>query len=159
MAHYARLGINNVVIQVDIIDNSKIMNEGGIEKDALAFEHLFNEFGAGIWVKCSYNTHDGVHSQGKPPFRANYPGGVYDEDNPWYYDADNDLFCKARPKDKNGLSCASWTLNKQSGIWEPPITRPEVPRDELCDGKEYSWDESIHNSDTTKGWVLVTNVQ
>ena len=130
MAHYARLGINNVVIQVDIIENSKIMNEGGIEKDALAFEHLFNEFGAGIWVKCSYNTHDGVHSYGKPPFRANYPGGVYDEDNPWYYDADNDLFCKARPKDKNGLPCASWTLNKISGIWEPPITKPEIPRDE-----------------------------
>ena len=159
MAHYARLGINNVVIQVDIIDNSKIMNEGGIEKDALAFEHLFNEFGAGIWVKCSYNTHDGVHSYGKPPFRANYPGGVYDEDNPWYYDADNDLFCKARPKDKNGLPCASWTLNKQSGIWEPPITKPEIPREKLCDGEEYGWDESIYNSDATKGWVLVTNVQ
>ena len=101
MAHYARLGINNVVIQVDSIDNNKIINEGGIEKDALAFEHLFNEFGAGIWVKCSYNTHDGVHLYNEKPFRANYPGGAYDEDNPWYYDADNDLFRKSRPKDKN----------------------------------------------------------
>ena len=30
MAHYARLGINNVVIQVDSIDNNKIINEGGV---------------------------------------------------------------------------------------------------------------------------------
>ena len=153
MAHYARLGINNVVIQVDSIDNNKIINEGGIEKDALAFEHLFNEFGAGIWVKCSYNTHDGVHLYNEKPFRANYPGGVYDEDNPWYYDADNDLFCKARPKDKNGLPCASWTLNKISGIWEPPITKPEIPRDELCDGKEFIWKERLQITDATIGGV------
>ena len=26
MAHYARLGINNTVVRVDIIDNSKIKN-------------------------------------------------------------------------------------------------------------------------------------
>ena len=56
MAHYARLGVNNVVVQVDIVDNSIITNSGGLERDALAFEHLAGEFGAGMWVKCSYNT-------------------------------------------------------------------------------------------------------
>ena len=50
MAHYARLGVNNVVIRVDIVDNSKVTTSGGIEKDALAFDHLYNEFGAGIWA-------------------------------------------------------------------------------------------------------------
>ena len=142
MAHYARLGINNVVIQVDSIDNNKIINEWGIEKDALAFEHLFNEFGAGIWVKCSYNTHDGVHLYNEKPFRANYPGGAYDEDNPWYYDATYDIFRKNRPKDKDGDICASWTLNTTKGYWESPLTRPEETREEIIAGKIYKWDES-----------------
>ena len=111
MAHYARLGVNNVVVRVDIIDNSKITTSGGIEKDALAFEHLFAEFGAGIWVKCSFNTVEGVHSSGGTPLRANYPGGEYDEVDPWYYDTANDIFCKGRPKDRDGDSCVSWNLN------------------------------------------------
>ena len=45
MAHYARLGVNNVVVQVDIVDNSIITNSGGLERDGLAFEHLAGEFG------------------------------------------------------------------------------------------------------------------
>ena len=155
MAHYARLGVNNVVVQVDIVDNAIITTSGGIEKDALAFEHLFREFGAGIWVKCSYNTANGVHGLGGTPLRANYPGGAYDEDNPWYYDATNNLFCKGRPTDKDGESCASWTLNKTQGQWEPPITKPVETRDEIEPSKSYKWDESAYQSDNSTGWFLL----
>ena len=56
MAHYARLGVNNVVVRVDIIDNSKITTSGGIEKDALAFEHLYDEFGEKIYVSFKPNS-------------------------------------------------------------------------------------------------------
>jgi len=154
MANYARLGVNNVVVRVDIIDNSKVTTSGGIEKDALAFEHLFAEFGAGIWVKCSYNTAAGVHVLGGTPFRANFPGGEYDEVNPWYYDITNDIFCKARPKDKDNQLCASWTLNITAGEWTPPITKPEYTRSEITDGKIYVWDESAYISDNTTGWIL-----
>ena len=154
MAHYARLGINNTVVRVDIIDNSIIKNEGGIEKDALAFEHLFTEFGAGIWVKCSYNTMGGVHKLGGTPFRANYPGGQYDEDNPWYYDSTNNIFHKGRPKDKDGESCTSWTLNTTSGEWIPPIVMPDYTRAEVEAGKRYVWDESSYALDNTAGWIL-----
>jgi hypothetical protein len=118
MAHYARLGVNNVVVRVDIIDNSKITTSGGIEKDALAFEHLFDEFGAGIWVKCSFNTAEGVHSLGGHTFKSKLSWWRYDEVDPWYYDTANDIFCKGRPKDKDGESCSSWTLNTTSGVWE-----------------------------------------
>ena len=155
MAHYARLGVNNVVVQVDIVDNAIITTSGGIEKDALAFEHLFREFGAGIWVKCSYNTVNGVHGTGGTPLRANYPGCAYDEDNPWYYDATNNLFRKDRPTDKDGESCASWTLNKTKGDWEPPITKPVETRDEIEAGKSYKWDESAYQSDNSTGWFLL----
>ena len=92
MAHYARLGVNNVVVQIDIVDNSIITNSGGLERDGLAFEHLAGQFGAGMWVKCSYNTVAGVHGLGGTPLRANYPGGAYDEDDPWYYDGTNELY-------------------------------------------------------------------
>ena len=154
MAHYARLGVNNVVVRVDIIDNSKITTSGGIEKDALAFEHLYDEFGAGIWVKCSFNTIEGVHVLGGKPLRANYPGGEYNEDDPWYYDTANDIFCKGRPKDKDEDSCASWTLNTTSGVWEPPITKPEYTRQQIEDDKHYLWDESVYQSDNSTAWSL-----
>ena len=154
MAHYARLGVNNVVVRVDIIDNSKITTSGGIEKDALAFEHLFNEFGAGIWVKCSFNTVKGVHSLSGTPLRANYPGGEYDEVDPWYYDTANDIFCKGRPKDRDGDSCLSWNLNTITGEWEPPITKPEYTRQQIEDDIHYLWDESVYQSDNSTGWIL-----
>ena len=154
MAHYARLGVNNVVVRVDIIDNSKITTSGGIEKDALAFEHLFNEFGAGIWVKGSFNTVKGVHSLSGTPLRANYPGGEYDEVDPWYYDTANDIFCKGSPKDRDGDSCLSWNLNTITGEWEPPITKPEYTRQQIEDDKHYLWDESVYQSDNSTGWIL-----
>ena len=155
MAHYARLGVNNVVVRVDKVDNSHITTSGGIEKDASAFDHLFSEFGAGIWVKCSYNTQGGVHGLGGTPLRANFPGGAYDEDDPWYYDSTHDLFRKARPKDKDDQSCASWTLNTTTGNWEPPITKPEYSRSEVEAGKLYVWDESAYQADNSTGWILI----
>ena len=155
MAHYARLGVNNVVIRVDKVDNSHITTSGGIEKDAEAFDHLFSEFGAGTWVKCSYNTQQGVHGLGGTPLRANFPGGAYDEVDPWYYDSTNDIFRKARPKDKDDQSCASWTLNTTTGNWVPPIAMPEYSRSEIEAGKMYVWDESAYQSDNSTGWILI----
>ena len=154
MAYYARLGVNNVVVQVDIVDNAIITNSGGLERDSLAFEHLFREFGAGIWVKCSYNTVNGVHGTGGSPLRANYPGGAYNEDDPWYYDATNNLFRKGCPKDKDGELCASWTLNTTTGGWECPIDMPVLTDDEKAAGKGYLWDESVYQADNSKGWIL-----
>ena len=155
MAHYARLGVNNVVVQVDIVDNSIITNSGGLERDALAFEHLAGEFGAGMWVKCSYNTAGGVHGLGGTPLRANYTGGAYDEDDPWYYDGTNDIFNKGRPKDKDNQSCASWTLNTTNGYWESPLTKPTETRAEIEAGKSYVWDESAYQADNSTGWFLL----
>ncbi len=37
----------------------------------------------------------------------------------------------------------SWTLNKNTQMWEPPITEP-------TDGKLYTWDEE------NQAWVLIT---
>ena len=43
----------------------------------------------------------------------------------------------------------SWNLNS-SYVWEPPVPQPSDATD---DDKEYYWDEALHQSDNTKGWV------
>ena len=39
-----------------------------------------------------------------------------------------------------------WTLNETTCLWDPPIPRP-------TDGKLYRWDETLYQSDNTKGWI------
>ena len=46
----------------------------------------------------------GVHSAGGTPLRANYAGLGF------VYDATNDVFHASRPKDRNGVSCDSFTI-------------------------------------------------
>ena len=72
------------------------------------------------WVKTSYRTHGGQHPEGRP-LRKNYAGIGYT------YDKVRDAFIP--PK-----SYASWLLDEETCLWNPPVSMPE-------DGKEYTWDE------------------
>jgi hypothetical protein len=74
----------------------------------------------GEWVQTSYNTYGGVHSGGKMPIHKNYAGVGYTFDGVGF----------AAPK-----PAASWTLNRDTYIWEPPNPMP-------TDGKLYRWDEN-----------------
>ena len=60
------------------------------------------------------------------------PGGTYL--------ADKDIFVP--PK-----NYPSHVLNTEDYDWDAPIPYPD-------DGEEYYWDESVYNSDNSKGWVL-----
>ena len=82
MAHYAEIGINNVVKRVLFIDNIKCMTNGGIEKEEIGAAYLETHHG-GTWVKCSYNTLENKHLLGGTPLRANYPSVG------WYYESGN----------------------------------------------------------------------
>ena len=73
MAHYAELGIDNIVKRVLYIDTIKCMTNGGIEKEEIGAAYLETHHG-GTWMKCSYNTHGGNHASGGTSLRANYPG-------------------------------------------------------------------------------------
>lgn len=120
MAHYAYVDNNNVVTQVIV---------GRHEADIPLPEGVSSweeYYGA---IRCSYNTHGGVHSNGGTPFRKNYPGIGYK------YDADRDAFIPPKPFE-------SWVLNEDSCLWEAPVPMPE-------DEQMYQWDE-----DTTS-WVVV----
>jgi len=89
----------------------------------------------GTWVQTSYNTYGGIHSLGGTPLRKNYAGTGY------IYDSVKDAFYEPKPH-------ASWTLDDDTCYWEAPMAHPD-------DGKAYTWDEDLYQSDNTKGWVEI----
>jgi len=73
----------------------------------------------GEWVQTSYNSLGGVHSAGKFAIHKNYAGIGYTFDGIGF----------APPK-----PFASWTLNKDTYLWEAPTPMP-------IDDNKYIWDE------------------
>ena len=84
-------------------------------------------FGTG-WVQTSYNTYGGQHPEGRP-LRKNYAGIGYT------YNAQRDAFTPPQPY-------ASWLLNEDTCLWNPPHSMP-------TDDKQYRWDEP------TTSWIEV----
>jgi len=115
MAHYAFLDQNNVVINVITGRNEGEMNLTGEEWEA----HYASVQGDRC-VRTSYNTRGGVHKTGGTPFRKNYAGAGY------VYDDLRDAFIPPQPY-------ASWVLNEDSCLWDPPVPMP--------DGGRWRWDE------------------
>lgn len=104
------------------------------------FFDTFVDSSPGQWIQTSYNTRGGVHyqpdsstpSDGQTKaLRKNYAGIGFT------YDATKDAFIPPQP-------FASWTLNEDSCLWEPPVAYPD-------DGNMYRWDEE------TTSWIEVTN--
>ena len=114
MAHFAKVNVDNTVIDVVALDDS-------LESTGVAFlnEHFSHN---GTWVQTSINTHGGVHLKGKSPLRKNYAiiGGVYD--------AERDAFYAPKP-------FPSWILDEDTCYWNAPVAMPE-------DDKKYRWNES-----------------
>lgn len=104
MGHYARVE-NGLVTQVIVADGPDWCEQNL----------------GGEWVQTSYNTHGGVHKNGKFPIHKNYAGIGFTFDGVGF----------AAPQ-----PFASWTLNPQSYLWEAPTPMP-------TDGKLYTWDEEI----------------
>ena len=150
MAHFAKLGIDNKVIAVITMDTINTMTSGGIEREDIGIAYLITHHGHENWKKCSYNTHAGVHAEGKTPFRANYPA-IGD-----YYSTALDIFHKPRPSDVDGDLMNSHTLNTTTGQWDPPHAPPALTSEQQTAKSSYRWDESEWALDNNKGWVLQT---
>ena len=134
MAHYVKVVDGNVV--------------NGIVAEPEFFD-TFVDSSPGEWIKTSYNMRGGVYydpATGEPHAdqagmiaadegrqRKNYAGLGYT------YDRTRNAFIPPKP-------FASWTLNEDSCLWEPPVAYP-------TDGKVYRWDEETTN------WVEVTEGQ
>jgi len=145
MAHFAKLGLDNVVTAVLAMDTIDTMTRGGIEREDIGVAHLIKHHGHENWKKCSYNTSGGVHREGGTPFRANYPGIG------WYYNSEHDIFHPAKPEGHD-----SWTLNTTTGMWDAPIAQPELTEEQIEARSYYTWDEAAYQADNTTGWVLTT---
>ena len=125
MASFAKIGLNNKVIEVHSVHNDVLKDAGGIEQEVLGIDFLTKLTGWSIWKQTSYNTLGGVHRLGGTPFRKNHAGIDYT------YDEDRDAFISKQPY-------PSWTLNETTCQWEAPSARPD-------DGKFYDWNEEITN--------------
>lgn len=112
--------------------------EYGVVTKVIVADQSFVDSQDGTWVQTSYNTRGGVHyepdtdtpSQDQTKaLRKNYASLGYT------YDTARDAFIPPKPY-------ASWVLNEDTCLWEPPVSY-------LTDGGVYAWDEA------TTSWVLV----
>ena len=122
MASFAKIGLNNKVIEVLSIVNEVLYDSNGIEQEVIGIDFLTKLTGYPVWKQTSYNTHGGVHSSGGTPLRKNFAGIGYT------YDEDRDAFIPKKPYN-------SWVLNEQNCLWESPVAMP------INDNK-YTWNES-----------------
>jgi hypothetical protein len=137
MAHFAKIGSNNIVEEVLVVNNDVITDSDGNEQEQLGIDFLSNLTGHSNWKQTSYNTRAGSHTAGGTPLRKNYAVVGY------IYDATKDAFYETQP-------FSSWTLNETSCMWEAPLSLPSDASDEIL----YQWDEDAYQADNTKGWVL-----
>lgn len=111
MAHFAELDANNVVLQVLVVRNEDILDENGVESEAIGVQRCKDLFGGVDWKQTSYNGN----------FRKRY-AGIGD-----VYNKELDAFIAPKLYE-------SWILNLETGKWEAPIPIPQ-------DDNHYSWDE------------------
>jgi hypothetical protein len=134
MASFAKIGLNNKVIEVVSLHNNVLKDANGIEQENLGVSFLTTLTGWAVWKQTSYNTHLGVHRLGGTPFRKNY-AGIGDT-----YDEDRNAFIKRKPY-------ASWVLNEETCKWESPVPYPDDGVFPFPD-KRYNWNEE------TKQWDI-----
>ena len=91
MAHFAKIGINNLVEDIVFVDNAITADvyldgndgdkEKSVEVEQKGIDYLKGIFGSDtIWKQCSFNTWSNKHKLGGTPFRFNMPeiGYTYD---------------------------------------------------------------------------------
>jgi hypothetical protein len=112
MAHFAKLGVGNIVEQVIVVSNDIATNEqAGID----FINKLYNT--RDIWKQTSYNNN----------IRKNFAGIGYQ------YDQTRDAFIPPKPFN-------SWILNENTCKWESPIPYPQDNKEYKWNEQTLSWD-------------------
>ena len=125
MASFAKIGLNNKVIEVLSVVNEVLHDANGVEQESIGIDFLTKLTGYPVWKQTSYNTVGGVHSSGGIPLRKNHAGIGYT------YDEDRDAFIPKKPFN-------SWILNETTCLWEAPVAKPD-------DNSVYIWNETLQN--------------
>ena len=130
MAHFAKLGVGNIVERVELVSNDIATTE------QVGVDFLNNLYKTrDVWKQTSYNTRGGVHLTGGTPFRKNYAGVGY------IYDETRDAFIAPKP------SYPSWVLNETTCQWEAPIPMPKLTQEQIDNDSGYEWNEENQSWD------------
>ena len=113
MAHFAELGMDNIVQRVIVVHNNELLDENNDEQESLGVAFCNGLFG-GTWVQTSYNGN----------IRKNFAGVGFT------YDSTRDAFIAPKPY-------PSWVLDEETCRWETPTPMPTDPPE----GQTYRWDE------------------
>ena len=112
MAHFAKLGVGNIVEQVIVVSNDiAITEQAGLD----FINKLYNT--RDVWKQTSYNNN----------FRKNYAGIGF------HYDQARDAFIAPKPFN-------SWVLNENTCRWESPIPYPQDNNRYNWNEQTKSWD-------------------
>ena len=117
MASFAKIGLNNKVIEVLSVNNDVIKDASGYEVESLCIDFLTKLTGWAMWKQTSYNGN----------FRKNHAGKGYT------YDEDRDAFIPPKP-------FSSWTLDEDTCQWKAPVDRPADDNRYLWNEENQSWD-------------------
>ena len=112
MAKFAKIGLNNKVIEVLSVHDNELLDSNNVSHENLGISFLTNLTGWAIW-KQSFK--DGA--------RKNSAGLEYT------YDDNRDAFIPKKPY-------ASWILNEETCSWEAPVAYPDSES-----GEKYNWNE------------------
>tara|TARA_R110000803_G_scaffold192553_1_gene255414 strand:- start:13 stop:381 length:369 start_codon:yes stop_codon:yes gene_type:complete len=117
MASFAKLGLNNKVIEVLSVNNNELLDSNGVEQEVNGIDFLTKLTNYPVWVQTSYNSN----------IRKNYAGIGYT------YNEDRDAFIAPKPYN-------NWVLNEETCRWEAPVAKPN-------NENMYTWNESTTSWD------------
>ena len=112
MAHFAKLGVGNIVEQVIVVSNDiAITEQAGLD----FINKIYNT--RDVWKQTSYNNN----------FRKNFAGIGYQ------YDQTRDAFISPKPFE-------SWVLNEDTCRWEAPVSYPQDGNRYKWNESTLTWD-------------------
>ena len=112
MAHFAKLGVGNIIEAVHVVSNNIATSEqAGID----FLNNLYNS--RDVWKQTSYNGN----------IRKNFASVGYT------YDQTKDAFIAPKPY-------ASWILNEDTCLWEAPVVKPDDGQRYLWNEETQQWD-------------------
>ena len=111
MAHFAKLGVGNIVERVEVVSNDIATTE---QAGADFLNNIYKT--RDVWKQTSYNNN----------IRKNYAGIGY------IYDEDRDAFIPPKPFN-------SWVLNETTCLWESPVAYPNDGQSYKWNEQNQSW--------------------
>jgi len=113
MAHFAKLGVGNIVERVEVVSNDIATTE---KAGADFLNNLYKT--RDVWKQTSYNEN----------IRKNFAGKGYT------YDQTRDAFIEPKPFD-------SWILDEETCLWEAPVAKPTLTQEQIDNNNYYKWNE------------------